>query len=308
MVESIYDVVLQPTMLFQVNQHEWEAFPPIETDLFLDSDYWIGVLPCNVTSDSVIEAYSPAGFNFHPSRNTGYRYAFCRKVNPPNLGPEHLGWDHDGVIRKTLFISRLIHPTTVCPQYSARLFLVDGELKTIVPGPIQGDLTHVWIVAKHYWRDWLTKAEGEQLSSDMARFNWDSAPERVRRARSHIDHSFRAFYLDQRIASLVSAFESLLKIERNKATAQFKLRVPALAQKVGSSINADEAEALYDDRSVYVHGRTPNYMDVSDEVIERYNRFESVLRCALLRASTDSAFAQLFLSDTAITDAFGALL
>ena len=233
MVESIYDVVLQPTMLFQVSQHDWEAFPPIEIDLFLDTDFWIGALPCNVTSDSVIDAYSPAGFNFHPSRHSGYRYAFCRKVNPPNLGPEHLGWDHDGVIRKTLFLSRLIHPTMVCPQYSARLFFVDGELKTIVPGPVQGDLTHVWIVAKQCWRDWLTKAEGEQLSGVMTRFNWDNAPERVRRARSHIDHAFRAFYLDQRTASLVSAFESLLKMTasiRKPATAQFKLRVPALAQ------------------------------------------------------------------------------
>lgn len=306
MAESIYDVVLQPTMRFQVSQHEWEAFPPIDADLFLDEGFWIGVLPCNVTSDSVIEAYSPAGFNFRPSRHTGYRYAFCRKVTPPDLGPEHLKWDHDGAIRKTLFISRLIHPTTVCPQYSARLFLVDGELKTIVPGPIQGDLTHVWIAAKQ-WRDWLTKAEGEQLRSDAARFNWDSPPERVRRARSHIGHSFRAFYLDQRTASLVSAFESLLKVERIRVTAQFKLRVPALAQMVGSTITPDEAETLYDGRSVYVHGRTPNYTDVSDEVIGRYNKFESVLRCALLRASTDAEFGPLFLSDMTITSAFGAL-
>jgi hypothetical protein len=293
-------------MRFQVSQDDWEAFPPIDTDLFLSAEFWIGSLPCNVTSESVIDAYSPAGFNFHPSRHSGYRYAFCRKVYPPNLGPDHLGWDHDGGIRKTLFLSRLIHPTTVCPQYSARLFLVDGELKTIVPGPIQGDLTHVWIVAKQ-WRDWLTKAEGEQLSSVMPLFNWNNPTERVRRARSHIDHAFRAFYLDQRTASLVSAFESILKVERIRATAQFKLRVPALARTVGSSITPDEAESLYDDRSVYVHGRTPNYTDLSDELIERYNKFESVLRCALLRASTDAAFDSNFSSDAAITSTFGAL-
>ena len=306
MAESIYDVVLQPTMRFHVSQDDWEASPPIESDLFLEPDYWIGILPCNVTSESVIEAYSPAGFNFHPARNTGYRYAFCRKVTPPDLGPGHLGWDHDGVIRKTLFISRLIHPTTVCPQYSARLFLVDGELKTIVPGPIQGDLTHVWIVAKQ-WRDWLTQAEGEQLRDDMARFKWNVVPERVRRARSHIDHSFRAFYLDQRTASLVSAYESLLKIERNRATAQFKLRVPALARMMGFTIMPDDSEALYDDRSVYVHGRMPTYTDVRDELIERYNRFEMVLRSALLRASTDSLFGNLFAVDRTIADTFGSL-
>jgi hypothetical protein len=306
MAEEIFDVVLQPTMRFPVNQHEWVTLPPIETDLFLESELWIGVLPCNVTSDSVIDAYSPAGFNFHPSRHTGYRYAFCRKVNPPNHGPERLRWDHDGMIRKTLFLSRLIHPTTVCPQYSARLFLVDGELKTIVPGPIKGDLTHVWIVAKQ-WRDWLTIAEGEQLRCDMQRFNWNSPPERVRRARSHIDHAFRAFYLDQRTASLVSGFESLLKIERHAATAQFALRVPVLARMVGCAITPDEAEGLYDDRSVYVHGRTPNYTDMNDELIERYNKFETVLRRALLRASTDTIFGNLFAADGTIIGTFGAL-
>ncbi len=306
MAEEIFDVVLQPTMRFPVNQHEWETLPPIQMDLFLQSEFWIGVLPCNVTSDSVINAYSPAGFNFYPSRHTGYRYAFCRKVSPPDLGPEHLRWDHDGVIRKTLFLSRLIHPTTVCPQYSARLFVKDGELETIVPGPIQGDLTHVWIVAKQ-WRDWLTNEEGEQLRCDMQRFNWSCPPERVRRARSHIDHTFRAFYLDQRTASLVSGFESLLKIERHAATAQFKLRVPALARLVGGAITPEEAEGLYDDRSVYVHGSTPNYTDINDKLIERYNKFEMVLRCALLRASTDAIFGSLFASDGTIIGAFGAL-
>jgi hypothetical protein len=51
----------------------------------------------------------------------------------------------------------------------------------------------------------------------------------------------------------------------------------------------------------------PNFTDVNDELIERYNKFETVLRCALLRASTDAAFGQLFSSDEEITKAFGAL-
>jgi len=35
-----------------------------------------------------------------------------------------------------------------------------------------------------------------------------------------------------------------------------------------------------------------NYTDVSDELIESYNKFETVLRCALLRASTDARFSR----------------
>lgn len=72
----------------------------------------------------------------------------------------------------------------------------------------------------------------------------EAAPERVIRARSHIDHAFHAFYLDQRTASLASGFESLLKIERKYATAQFKLWVPAMASMVGSTITPQEAEVL----------------------------------------------------------------
>ena len=74
---------------------------------------------------------------------------------------------------------------------------------------------------------------------------------------------------------------------------------------VGLAITPDEAQAVYEDRSVYVHGRTPNYLGLSDELIERYNKFEAVLRCALLRASTDTMFGSLFATDGAIIGAFG---
>jgi hypothetical protein len=39
--------------------------------------------------------------------------------------------------------------------------------------------------------------------------------------------------------------------------------------------------------------------------MERYNRFDTVLRCALLRASTDAAFGNLFSDDGAIVSTFG---
>ncbi len=76
---------------------------------------------------------------------------------------------------------------------------------------------------------------------------------------------------------------------------------------VGLAITPDEAEIFYDDRSVYVHGRMPNYTDLSDELTERYNKFETVLRCALLRASTDPAFSNMFSTEGAIVSAFGSL-
>lgn len=304
MAEEIFDVAIQSTGFFLGNYGDWERLPPPQADFSLAADFWIGSLPHNIDSDMVLDACEPAGLEFRPIRQFGCRYAFCRRVVPPSR--EFYTWDHDGLMGRTLFLSRLIHPTTVAPHYSARLiFNEEGALSTIVPGRVQGYGTYVWIVAED-WRDWLSIAEAEQLRDTLPIYIL-SAPERVRRARSHIDHAFHAFYLDQRTASLVSGFESLLKIERHGATAQFKLRVPALARMVGSTITSDEAGALYDDRSVYVHGRTPNYTDVSVELMERYNKFETVLRCALLRASTHPTFGDLFLSDGTITRTFGSL-
>jgi hypothetical protein len=305
MAEEIFDVVLQSTGRFNGSQEDWDSFRPPQSDFSLGTDFWLGRLPHKVKNAIVFDACEPAGLNFHPIRQFGCRYALCRKVNPPSFGSEHLTWDHDRELSRALFISRLIHPTTIAPCLSARLFFENGVLTFIAPGHVQGYATHVWIAASQ-WRDWLSQAEAELLRDTIPAYI-QNAPERVRRARSHIDHTFHAFYLDQRTASLVSGFESLLKVERNAATEQFKIRVQNLANMVGLAITPDEAKVVYDDRSVFVHGRQPNYTDVSDETLERYNRFETVLRRALLRASTDTTFCDQFTTDGGVVSAFGSL-
>jgi hypothetical protein len=303
MAEEFFDVALQTSSsYFDPRSQDWKHFPPPHGNFALDADFWIGRLPYNTDSDVVFDACDPAGFNHRPYRQFGCRYAFCRKANPPSHGPEFYEWDNEGFLGRTLFLSRLIHPTTVAPHYSARLIFQDGKLTNVVPAN-RGYGSHVWIVANE-WRDWLSETEAEELRAGMVVYNIQP-PDRVRRARSHIDHAFHAFYLDQRTASLVSAFESLLKIGRNRLTAQFKLRVPALAKWVGTTITSDEADTFYDDRSEFLHGSQPKYIDVTDELMEQYNKFESVLRCALLRASTDVSFCSLFATDDAIKTAFG---
>lgn len=303
MTEQIFDVVLQSNAPFGYSPVNWQITAPPEPDFFLEPDFWIGKLPHNVDSDRVFDACQPAGFRFRPLRTYACRYAFCRRVTP--VPERYFNWDEDSRLSRTLFLSRLIHPTTISSHHSARLIFENGELTTIVPGRVQGYATHAWVVAKE-WRDWLSRAEAEQLRRDLANYNLQP-PERVRRARSHIDHAFHSFYFDQKTSSIVSSYETLLKVERNRATAQFRLRVPALAQMFGVSITAGEADAFYDDRSVFVHGRTPNYRDVSDEVMERYNRFEGALRHALLRASTDNAFAASFADDASVIGTFRSL-
>ena len=305
MNEEIFDVVLQSLGRFEATNCDWDQSPPPESNFFLnaDLDFWIGSLPHNIPSKQIFDACDPAGFNFSPSRQFGCRYAFCRRVHPPSS--ERLSWDHDGVLHRVLFLSRLIHPTTIAPCYSARLFFENGKVRCIVPGHVQGYATHVWIVASE-WRDWLSQSEAEQLKYTLPVYN-QSPHERIRRARSHIGYAFHAYFLEQRTASLVSSFESLLKIRRNSVTAQFALRVPALAQRVGIAITEDEARSIYKDRSVFVHGHVPNYTGLSEDIMERYRKFETAIRLSLLKASTESEFADLFATDGVIESNFGSI-
>lgn len=301
MAEDIFDVVLQSTGAFIADYREWQSSPPPAINFFLGPDFWIGQLPHDVDAEAVFDACAPAGLNFRPARQYGCRYAFCRKVEPDQSN--YYAWDHQIHISLTLFVSRLIRPTTISSHNSARLYFHDGNLKTIVPGPTQGHGAHAWIVATQ-WRDWLNEKEAEELRNHLTIYIRD-APDRVRRARKHIDHAFHTYYLDQRCASLVSSYESLLKVSKYKATAQFKLRVPRLAQMAGFTITPEEAEAFYDDRSAFVHGMQVSYTELSDDLIEQYNRFETVLRRSLLRASTDRNFLELFVSDDNVLQAFG---
>jgi hypothetical protein len=301
MAEEIFDVLLQSTGGFVAESRDWQESPPPEEDFTLGSNLWIGHLPLDARGETVFSACEPAGFNFNPARQYGYRYAFCRRVQP--VSSDYYSWDSEIVLGRVLFLSRLIHPTTAATHYSARLYFRDGNLKTIVPGHTQGYGTHAWVVASR-WRDWLSQSEAEKLRDLLPEYIL-SAPERVRRARKHIDHAFHSYYLDQRVASLVTSFESLLKVSPYRATAQFRARAPKLAQMIGLELTASEAESLYCDRSAFVHGDATSFTELSDELIEQYNRFESVLRFALLKASTDAAFSELFTSDESVTQAFG---
>jgi hypothetical protein len=303
MADEVFDVVLLSTGSFQADISEFQRARPPEEDFELGTDLWVGYLPHEISSDLVFDACNPAGYNFRPIRQFGCRYAICRKVDPNQR--EYYQWDNDGWMRRVLFLSRFIHPTTIATNLSAKLYFENGELQTIVPGPISGFGTHAWVVAQSNWRDWLSMPEFQQLKEALPKYDL-MPPDRVRQARKHIDHAFHSYYLDQRFASLVTAFESLLKVSPYRSTRQFALRAPSLARHVGLELTEVEAMALYDDRSAFVHGTQVSFTDLSPELIVQYNRFETVLRRALLSASTNASFASVFASDQSIEDAFGA--
>jgi hypothetical protein len=111
-------------------------------------------------------------------------------------------------------------------------------------GPYTRFGTDVQVVVDIDWRDWLSVPEFEQLRDFIPRYI-ESPPDRVRRARNHVDQAFHSSYIDQRCASLVTGFEGLLKISLYQATKQFALRVPKLAEFVGLMITETEAKTVW---------------------------------------------------------------
>jgi hypothetical protein len=302
MNEEIFDVILQSTGRFHADVYTYQEHRPPENDFFLGPELWVGHLPKGIEPDLVFDACGPAGLNFRPARQYGMRYAFCRRVRPDRSN--YYKWDSDISLAIALFLSRLIRTTTIATSLAARLYFSNDELKSIVPGPTQGLAAHAWVIAKDDWRDWLSVPELEQLRNLLPLYQ-THAPDRVRRARKHIDHAFHAYYLDQRFASLVTSFESLLKTSKDNVTAQFKSRTSRLAEILGYQLSAEDLKAMYSDRSDFVHGSPASFSELSEELRERYNRFEQVIRLALLRASTEPAFAQHFTSPEAVEKAFG---
>lgn len=148
---------------------------------------------------------------------------------------------------RTIFLWCLIRPTAIATALSAPLYFEGKELKTIVPGPTQSLGAQAWVVAKDDWRDWLSVPEFEQLRALLPKYELNT-PERIHQARKYIDHAFHAFYLDQRCASLVTSFESLLKVSDYRSTKQFASRAPKLAEMLGHELTGAGAEALYKDR------------------------------------------------------------
>lgn len=304
MKTEIFDVVLQSTGAFVDDFHDWEQFPLPTTDFWLSSDIWIGKLPYGISSDIVFTACAPSGFNFHPSRQYGSHYALVRRVRP--LPCDYYTWDSEEIVDRILSVARLVHPTTMATMYAARLYFEEGKLDSIVAGPTQGFSAQVHIPATTKWRNWLCKAEMEDLRVHMQNYIVD-APDRVRQARRHMTAVFHTYYADQRCALLVTSLESLLQVGRERMTRQFISRVQKLAENVGIVITAKEANQIYSERSSFVHGDQSNYSDLSEAKLELIRRFERVLRRALLRASTDKNFSGIFNKNADIMAAFGAV-
>lgn len=272
-----------------------EASRPVSRKVDLDSSLWIGRLPTGIGRE-VLDACEPAGLDFNPIRTYDVAYAFVRESPPvPEEAPYE--WDRDQVIQRALALSRLVRPSAVGTEYSARLFLSDDrELERVIPGPVSGIRAHAFLPDPTRIC-WITTNDAHELSELISKYKESPLPQRLRRAFWMMEFTASVYWIDIRWPLVTSALEYLLHTERRDSTLQFVRRTQLLAKEVGLEFSHEEAGAAYDLRSSLTHGGREDLLPAHGAL---YEKLEEVLRLAIRRAICDPDFARVFSEDDSI--------
>lgn len=211
-------------------------------------------------------------------------------------------WDYERRIWTTVQLSRLIRDNGTSTEHAAQLQIYADGSERIVP--FDGFESHVVYRLYPDRPGWLDAGEATALHTLLdAYWGGPALPDRVARALRQADAIMGERYLDYATPLVVGGFESLLKIGRNFAKAQFSQRVPPLAADVGTQLSVTECKAVYDDRSALVHGAGIDLTQPHDrnEFGRRFNVLQETLRRVVRRAIEDPSFAAIFADNARIT-------
>jgi len=291
---DIKDVVIfKNACLSRADQETIKSFPPIRYKLMLEENISIEKLPRDL-SESIFSCCEPKGLS-NAVRQYAQLYSFVR-YNAPASPPLH--WDSDERLQICMALSRLIYPTTISFEYSARISYEEDEIHDIIPGPVSGFGAHAYVTRENS-RNWLTEAEGQETAALLSAYSRASLPERIRQALWYLEYAFRTHFMDVRWPLICMGFESLIHTDRYRSTKQFSFRVEKLALEVGKSdFPEQEADEAYTMRSKLVHGKL--IRDMEDYKLEIYEALEDILRSVLKKAILYSSFADIFSSDATI--------
>ncbi len=251
-------------------------------------------------ADRLLDAACLRGENWAPPRQFHAVHAYVRTVWSEGIeisGAIHR-WDHESRLYPCAQLSRLIRDNQTSTEFAVQRLVRRDGTETLVP--FDGYDSHVAYRLYPEERGWLDVDEARQLSRLLHAY-WDDGqlPERVGRALRGVDSVTRERYLEDALPIAVAGFESLMKIGRNFARAQFVQRVPPLAAEFGVYLSPNRCKELYDDRSVLVHG---GHVDLSkpralDDFGEGFVSLQEVLRRVVRKAIEDRDFASVFAED-----------
>lgn len=266
--------------------------PPIEAEITLDDDSWVGQLP-RKQSEAIIEACEMRGFQYNPRRLYCELYTFVRE-NPPS-DPQCL-WDSDAKLQTTVALSRLIHPTPVCFRHSATVKTNQaGEIVTIEPVIVSGPGSHAYVAETA--NAWLTPDDAKKLAALLTAYNINALPERVKTALWHHDYAAWHYEGNARWLFVATGLEALIHTRppkgRTPTTWQFEDRIPTLAVETGAGpVTTAEASEMYNLRSELTHGGHMSKVNAQHSPL--YCKMENLLRQTILKALSDPQFASIF--------------
>jgi hypothetical protein len=241
------------------------------------------------------QACEPRHLHFDPVGDDGaHRYAFVRRRAPATLQELHR-FDPDDVLHMALAMSRYLVRNSHCTEVAARRIEGMRPHSVVITALEPANRFYAWRVIDGS-RSFLTQQDAHQLGPLLAALRRDRhrLPPRIWHAIWYCESSFRTYYYDVAAVQVVTALESLLKVDRHDATAQFATRVPALAREVGiTGITRRKAEAFYGRRSRAVHGR-PLRVDNFDPATRELADMQRILMAALRKAIEDRGFRAIF--------------
>ena len=290
----IQDVVIFTNLGYVESTDELKAsFPPPKETIVLAEDLRLEKLERSLAS-RVMDSCEPLGeWSKPPIRAFSQLYSFVRDPAPDD---EPYQWERDQRLQTCIAYSRIIHPTSVSLEYSARLlYSDDGVLQEIVPGPVNGRAARAFVARGH--RDWLTADDCECLKQ-LLNNSWTSFPERLKRAFWYNEYAAGIDRLDLRWTLICTALEALIHTDRDYSTRQFMVRVSGLSTEIGYEFTEDDAAQAYDLRSRLSHGGELGSATPAE--LRLFQAMEAVLRETLKKALLESDFSNVFLSEDVI--------
>ena len=247
--------------------------------------------------EHILDACEPAGWNFRPARPYGQLYSFVRN-KPPDV--ESPVWDEDRELQKCIALSRLVKPTSVGFEYSARVVsYANGEAVKVIPGAVAGFGSQAWVAGKSE-DDWLTQGDIDALAELWSKVDLASVPARIQRAFWLHEYAARTEDLAIRWILASMGVESLINTGVDRASKQFIVRMVELAKRFSrKEVSRTQTSKIYEMRSKIVHGTTLTRARPND--LELYLCLETTLRDTLRAALNDNEAQALFRSEDSVS-------
>lgn len=278
----------------------------IDAPIDLGHDLWLGRLDHELI-DQVRDACMPAGLHFPLHHAWGFMYSMFRTNAPQNPNSQYQ-WDPDGRLNLAIRLSRLVHPTSISCEFTARVAdPPEVATRVIAPSHIKGWGAKAQVLDTD--ADRLTAEDAAVLRQLLAVYNHATTSERLKSALFYFEMVALTKWVDLRWVTLTTACESLIHVDGERdpgnparysgSTNVFVRRMSRLTTLVdGAPLPDDDLRQMYRQRSALAHGLV--FTGMTPEKRRLYGSHENALRRILLKAVLDPAFAAFFLTDESI--------